>query len=70
MAKKPTAKAPAQHRASWSKQDVATLKKMAKRRPVGIIAYELGRTEAAIRNKVRTLGLSMKPPERSPYGRP
>jgi predicted transcriptional regulator len=70
MARKPTTKAPAQHRASWSKQDVAMLKKMAKRRPVGIIASELGRTEAAVRNKVRTLGLSMKPPERSPYGRP
>ena len=64
------AKAPASHRAEWSRAEVARLKKMAARRPAGIIAYELGRTVAAIRNKARAEGFSMSPPERSPYGRP
>jgi hypothetical protein len=64
------AKMPGSHRESWSKQDVAKLKKMAARRPAGIIAYELDRTVAAIRNKARAEGISMSPPERSPYGRP
>ena len=64
------AKSPASHRESWSKDDVAKLKKMAARRPAGIIAYELDRTVAAIRNKARAEGISMSPPERSPYGRP
>ena len=64
------AKTPASHRASWSREDVAKLKKMAARRPAGIIAYELDRTVAAIRNKARVEGISMSPPERSPYGRP
>jgi hypothetical protein len=63
-------KSPASHRESWSKDDVAKLKKMAARRPAGIIAYELDRTVAAIRNKARAEGISMSPPERSPYGRP
>jgi hypothetical protein len=64
------AKSPASHRESWSRDDVAKLKKMAARRPAGIIAYELDRTVAAIRNKARAEGISMSPPERSPYGRP
>jgi hypothetical protein len=63
------AKVPPKHREPWSKKEVAKLEKMAARRPVGIIASELERTEAAIRNKVRELGLSMKPAERKPYSR-
>ena len=63
------AKAPERHREPWTKKDLAKLQKMASRRPVGIIAYELGRTEAAIRTKAQLEGLSMKPAERKPYGR-
>ena len=64
------AKAPAKHRQSWTKADVATLRKMAKARPVGIVAYELGRSVAAIRGKAASEGISFGRPERSPYGRP
>jgi hypothetical protein len=63
------AKVPPKHREPWSKKEVAKLEKMAARRPIGIIANELGRTEAAIRNKVREQGMSMKPAERKPYSR-
>jgi hypothetical protein len=60
----------ASHRAAWTKQDLATLKKMAPTRPIGLVAHELGRTEAAIRGKAGREGISFGRPERSPYGRP
>ena len=53
----------------WADKDETTLERMAKR-PIGIIANALGRTEHAVRNKVHELRVSMNPPERSPYGRP
>jgi hypothetical protein len=64
------AKTPAKHRQSWSKADVAALRKMAKKRPAGIVAHELGRSVAAIRGKAASEGISFGRPERSPYGRP
>ncbi len=62
-------KTPKNHGKPWKPADVNKLEKMAARRPVGIIAYELGRTEDAIRNKAQEEGFSMNPPERSPYNR-
>lgn len=57
-------------RRSWTEKELATLGKMAATRPVGLIAYELDRTEAAVRNKAHTEGISFRSPERSPYGKP
>ena len=63
------AKKPAKHNKDWTAKEIAKLKKMAARRPVGIIANELGRTEIAVRGKAQREGFSMKPPERKPYSR-
>lgn len=63
------AKKPKNHRKPWTDAQLNKLEKMAKRRPAGIIAYELGRTEDAVRNKAHEEGFSMNPPERSPYNR-
>jgi hypothetical protein len=63
------AKSPKHHRKPWTKKELATLKKTAARRPVGVIANELGRTAAAIRAKANAEGFSMKPAKRKRYGR-
>jgi hypothetical protein len=60
----------ASQRRTWSEADVAKLAKMAPTRPAGIIAYQLKRTEAAVRNKAHLEGISFGSPERSPYGKP
>ena len=57
-------------RRSWSEKELATLRKMAPTRPVGIIAYQLGRTESAVRGKAFVERISFASPERSPYGKP
>ena len=64
------AKVPENHRQPWSDKDEKTLERMVPTRPVGIIAHTLGRTEDAVRNKAHEVGVSLNPPERSPYGRP
>jgi hypothetical protein len=64
------ATAPKNHGKNWSTEDLSKLKKMAPTRPVGIMAYELGRTEDSIRAKAHQQNISLNPPERSPYGRP
>lgn len=46
-------------RVLWSKQDVVTLKKRARRVPVATIATELKRSEAAVRYKAVMLRLSL-----------
>ena len=71
MAKAPkkAKKAPTQHRAEWTKEHVAEFKKMVKgNTPTPLIAYHLDRTESAVRNKAREMGLSLKPTNKSPYG--
>jgi probable addiction module antidote protein len=69
--KEPRSKvAAAGKRQTWSKEDVAALRKMAKARPIGIVAYKLGRSEAAVRGKAAAEGVSFGRPARSPYGRP
>lgn len=57
-------------RRGWTGKELATLGKMAATRPVRLIAYELDRTEAAVRNKAHTEGISFRSPERSLYGKP
>ena len=54
----------------WSRADIKELKSLAKQNtPTRVIGLKLGRTEAAIRGKVRTEGLSLKPANQSPYTR-
>ena len=57
------AKNPTKHRAEWTKEIIADLKRMVKdRHPVKAISKTLARTEAAIRKKGFDLGLSFKRP--------
>ena len=64
------AKIPKNHGKSWSNQDVSKLEKLVKgNTPTGLLAYELGRTEEAIRAKASELEISLKPTNQSPYNR-
>lgn len=54
----------------WKDEEIVILKRMSRTRPVGIIAYELKRSESAVYKKASELNISLMPPERSPYGRP
>jgi hypothetical protein len=52
---------------SWSKDDVKQLKTLIKENtPTRLIAIKLKRTEAAVRYKVHSEGLSLRPTNRSP----
>lgn len=54
----------------WTKDHVKELKLLVKQNtPTRVIGLKLGRTEASIRGKVRMEGLSLMPPNRSPYNR-
>jgi hypothetical protein len=54
----------------WSRDDLKELKLLVKQNtPTRVIGLKLGRTEAAIRGKASNQGLSLMPPNRSPYGR-
>jgi hypothetical protein len=54
----------------WSAADVKELKALARQNtPTRVIGLKLGRTEASIRGKVRMEGISLMPPNRSPYNR-
>jgi hypothetical protein len=64
------AKKPPKGGQPWTPVDETRLQRMAPTRPVGIIANELGRSEAAIRAKAQELHVPLNPPERPPYGRP
>jgi hypothetical protein len=57
-------------REAWSTQDVRTLKQLAKdNTPTGVISLKMGRTPTAIRAKAQREGISLGPPNRSPYNR-
>ncbi|MFG1626785.1 hypothetical protein [Kribbella sp. NPDC049227] len=36
--------------------------------PVGVMSVKLGRSEDSIRSKAQSEGVSLSPPNRSPYG--
>ena len=64
------AKTPKNHGKDWTKSDVAQLRKLAKgNTPTGLVAYELGRTEDAVRSKASNENISLKPTNQSPYNR-
>lgn len=65
MAKKPT-----NHGKSWSASDTQQLQTLAKQNtPTRVAALKLGRTEASVRGKASTEGISLKPTNQSPYNR-
>jgi hypothetical protein len=54
----------------WTKDNVKELKMLVKENtPTRVIGLKLGRTEASVRGKARTEGISLMPPNRSPYNR-
>jgi hypothetical protein len=54
----------------WTKDNVKELKMLVKQNtPTRVIGLKLGRTEASVRGKARTEGISLMPPNRSPYNR-
>jgi hypothetical protein len=53
----------------WSEDDLQQLRELAQgNTPTGLIAHKLGRTEAAVQSKAVDEGISLSPPNRSPYG--
>ena len=54
----------------WTPAEEKKLKKLAKgNTPTPLMAYELDRTEAGVRNKASEIDLSLKPTNKSPYNR-
>jgi len=57
-------------RAPWSSDELGQLKQLAKgNTPTGVISLKLQRPPAAIRSKAQREGISLSPPNRSPYNR-
>ncbi|TDD21777.1 hypothetical protein E1218_20410 [Kribbella turkmenica] len=53
----------------WTEDEVQQLRDLAEgNTPVGVMSVRLGRSEDAIRSKAQTEGISLSPPNRSPYG--
>ncbi len=53
----------------WTAQEVKELKLLAKQNtPTRVIGVKLGRTPRAIQSKASEQGISLAPPNRSPYG--
>lgn len=64
------AKTPKNSGKQWTDNDVRKLEKLVKgNTPTGLIAYQLGRSEDAVRSKASDLGISLKPTNKSPYNR-
>lgn len=60
---------PAKHEASWTDADENNLRQLvAENTPTRVIAMKLERTEDAVRNKASELGVSLLPPNQSPFG--
>ena len=53
----------------WTDDEVQRLRDLNdSNTPAGLIANELGRTDNAVRSKAQAEGISLSPPNRSPYG--
>ena len=62
-----TTKSTRHHAEAWSAANLKELKELIKTNtPTRVIGVKLGRTEAALRDKVAELGLSLKPTNQSP----
>jgi hypothetical protein len=68
MAKAATARKRTPARRPWEKDDLRTLKTMARKEPLAKIAKTLKRTEGATRQKATMIGLSLRmtPKKRAP----
>jgi transposase len=65
-----SAKKPSNHGKPWTPQEDRKLERLAgKNTPTGLIAYELQRTEDAVRTHASEEGVSLKPTNQSPYNR-
>lgn len=65
-----TTKSTRHNREPWTAQSIKELKLLARQNtPTRVIGLKLGRTEAAVRGKARAEGISLIPPNRSPYNR-
>ena len=57
-------------RKRWTSDDVRQLRELAAgNTPTGVIGLKLGRSEDSVRSKAQAEGISLKPTNRSPYGR-
>jgi hypothetical protein len=53
----------------WTGADVKELRRLARENtPTRVIGLKLGRTESSVRSKAQAEGVSLGPPNRSPYG--
>jgi len=56
-------------RRAWTADQVQELRDLADgNTPVGVMTIKLGRSQDSIRSKARSEGISLAPPNRSPYG--
>jgi hypothetical protein len=54
----------------WTAADIAELRRLVRENtPTRVIAFKLGRTEAAVYAKASELGISLTPVNQSPYNR-
>ncbi|GAA1945123.1 hypothetical protein [Amycolatopsis minnesotensis] len=61
------AKTPKKSGKAWSDKDVSNLKRLAgQNTPTGLMAYELERSQAAVRAKASDEKVSLKPTNQSP----
>jgi hypothetical protein len=64
------AKTPPNQGRPWTSKDNRLLGRLAKgNTPTGLIANDLGRSEAAVRSRASELRVSLKPVNQSPYNR-
>jgi predicted transcriptional regulator len=63
-------KTPPNHGKPWTSEDDRKLDMLIQQNtPTGLIAYELGRTEDAVRSHASDTDRSLKPVNQSPYNR-
>lgn len=64
------AKTPRNHRVPWTPADNRQLQTFARgNTPTRVMGLKLGRAPAAVQAQAGRLGVSLKPTNRSPYGR-
>lgn len=69
MTHRPKGPRPNRKGKEWTPAEVKRLRKLSKTTPTPLIADTLGRTDQAIYNKASDKGISLDPPNRSPYNR-